>query len=80
MSSADGEFLANAAHASRKDVRDAVVARTRDHLGDDRDGNTVSFRFRDGSQRNGVAIDEAISLVRKAIDEKAQVTTADDLG
>jgi threonyl-tRNA synthetase len=31
--------------------------------GGDRDAGAVSFRFRDGSQRNGVAIDEAIGLI-----------------
>ncbi len=47
--------------------------------GEDRDAGTVSFRFRDGSQKNGVAIEDAIALVRKAIDDKAQITTADDV-
>ena len=31
--------------------------------GDDRDAGAVSFRFRDGSQRNGVPIDEAVAFV-----------------
>lgn len=31
--------------------------------GEDRDGGTVSFRFRDGSQRNGVPVDEAVAYV-----------------
>ncbi len=47
--------------------------------GEDRDAGTVSFRFRDGSQKNGVQIDEAIALVRDAIAAKAQITSADDL-
>lgn len=37
---------------------------------DDRSKQAVSFRFRDGSQRNGVPIDEAIAFVRQAIDER----------
>ncbi|WP_309069543.1 threonine--tRNA ligase, partial [Microbacterium sp.] len=45
----------------------------------DRAAGTVSFRFRDGSQRNGVPIDEAVGLVTKAIDAKALISTADDL-
>jgi threonyl-tRNA synthetase len=45
----------------------------------DRAGATVSFRFRDGSQENGVAIDEAVSRIRAAIDDRRQVTTRDDL-
>jgi threonyl-tRNA synthetase len=45
----------------------------------DRAAGTVSFRFRDGSQRNGVPVDEAISLVTRAIDAKTPVHTAEDL-
>ena len=39
----------------------------------DRDAGTVSFRFRDGSQDNGVPIDEAVRRIREAIDTHAQV-------
>ncbi|GAB3584405.1 threonine--tRNA ligase [Calidifontibacter terrae] len=46
---------------------------------EDRSNNAVSFRFRDGSQRNGVSIEDAITLVRNAIDQKKQINTADDL-
>ncbi|WP_036283206.1 threonine--tRNA ligase [Microbacterium luticocti] len=45
----------------------------------DRSAGTVSFRFRDGSQRNGVPVDEALRLVRHAIDTKALVNAAEDL-
>jgi threonyl-tRNA synthetase len=45
----------------------------------DRAGETVSFRFRDGTQENGVAIDEAVAHIRASIDERRQVTTRDDL-
>jgi threonyl-tRNA synthetase len=45
----------------------------------DRAAGTVSFRFRDGSQRNGVPVDDAVRLVRRAIDEKTLVNTAEDL-
>ncbi len=31
--------------------------------GDDRDAGSVSFRFRDGSQRNGVPVDEAVEEI-----------------
>jgi len=41
--------------------------------GQDRDAGTVSFRFRDGRQDNGVPIDEAIRRIREAIDTHAQV-------
>lgn len=40
---------------------------------DDRSVGAVSFRFRDGTQRNGIPIAEAIQIVRDAIDTKAQV-------
>lgn len=36
--------------------------------GDDEQANSVSFRFRDGSQRNGVPIDEAITFITGWID------------
>ena len=40
---------------------------------DDESAGTVSFRFRDGSQDNGVPVDAAIARIREAIDTKAQV-------
>ncbi|WP_243074806.1 threonine--tRNA ligase [Microbacterium sp. SS28] len=45
----------------------------------DRSGGTVSFRFRDGTQRNGIPVDEAIALVQRAIASHALVNTAEDL-
>ncbi|MFH8249865.1 threonine--tRNA ligase [Microbacterium sp. B2969] len=45
----------------------------------DRSAGTVSFRFRDGSQRNGIPVDEAIALVKGAIQAKTLVNTAEDL-
>ncbi|WP_345802563.1 threonine--tRNA ligase [Microbacterium sp. AZCO] len=44
----------------------------------DRSAGTVSFRFRDGSQLNGIPIDEAVARVRAAIDSKALVSTSED--
>ncbi|MGD7705551.1 threonine--tRNA ligase [Microlunatus sp. Y2014] len=41
--------------------------------GDDRDAGAVSFRFRDGSQRNGVPIAQAVELITEAIATKVQV-------
>jgi threonyl-tRNA synthetase len=38
---------------------------------DDRSAGAVSFRFRDGSQRNGVPIDDAIALITEAIASKS---------
>ena len=40
---------------------------------DDRSSGAVSFRFRDGSQRNGVPVAEAIELICQAIEAKVQV-------
>ncbi|KQZ10016.1 threonine--tRNA ligase [Microbacterium sp. MEC084] len=45
----------------------------------DRAAGTVSFRFRDGSQRNGVPLDEAVALVTGAIAQHALIQTAEDL-
>ena len=45
----------------------------------DRSAGTVSFRFRDGSQTNGVPIDEAIATIERAIASHIQVSTAEDL-
>ncbi len=45
----------------------------------DRDAGTVSFRFRDGSQQNGVPIADAVRRIRHAIAAKTLVNTAEDL-
>ncbi|WP_236014819.1 threonine--tRNA ligase [Microbacterium stercoris] len=45
----------------------------------DRSAGTVSFRFRDGSQRNGVPIAEAIELLTGAVSSKALIQTSEDL-
>jgi threonyl-tRNA synthetase len=44
----------------------------------DRAAGTVSFRFRDGSQENGVPISDAVRRIRSAIDTHALVATAED--
>ncbi|WP_081683858.1 threonine--tRNA ligase [Granulicoccus phenolivorans] len=41
--------------------------------GEDRDAGAVSFRYRDGSQNNGVPVDEAVAEILQAIADKAQV-------
>ncbi len=46
---------------------------------EDRAAGAVSFRFRDGTQRNGVPVDEAIALITASIADRRQVLTADDL-
>ena len=45
----------------------------------DRSAGTVSFRFRDGSQTNGIPVDEAIDKIVAAIAGKLLVNTAEDL-
>jgi len=40
---------------------------------DDRAAGAVSFRYRDGSQENGVPLDEAVAKILTAIETKAQV-------
>ncbi|QMU98202.1 threonine--tRNA ligase [Microbacterium esteraromaticum] len=45
----------------------------------DRAAGTVSFRFRDGSQENGVPIADAVSRIRSAISSHARVMTSEDL-
>ena len=44
----------------------------------DRAAGTVSFRFRDGTQENGVPIADAVRRIRAAIDSHALVDTAED--
>ncbi|WP_201613534.1 threonine--tRNA ligase [Gulosibacter hominis] len=46
---------------------------------DDRSAGAVSFRFRDGSQRNGVPVAEAVELIGRAIREHRNINTEQDL-
>ena len=43
---------------------------------EDRAAGAVSFRFRDGTQLNGVPVDEAVDRILRAIQEHEQVDTA----
>jgi threonyl-tRNA synthetase len=43
---------------------------------DDRANGAVSFRFRDGTQLNGIPVDEAIEKIVSSIESHAQVSTA----
>ncbi|MYX25414.1 threonine--tRNA ligase [Streptomyces sp. SID8381] len=40
---------------------------------DDMNAGTVSFRYRDGSQENGIPFDEAIAKIAKVVEERTQV-------
>jgi len=60
----------------QKKIRNATTAKIPFQLiagAQDRDAGTVSFRFRDGTQDNGIAVDEAVRRIRDAIDSHAQV-------
>ena len=66
----------------QKKIRNHTAAKTPVQLivgENDRAAGTVSFRFRDGTQTNGVAVDDAIALITNAIAARVQVSTADDL-
>jgi threonyl-tRNA synthetase len=41
--------------------------------GEDRDNKAVSFRFRDGTQENGVPLEDAVARILKSIESKEQV-------
>lgn len=45
----------------------------------DRSIGTVSFRFRDGTQLNGIPVDEAVARITGAISQRTLVNTAEDL-
>jgi len=45
----------------------------------DRSNGTVSFRFRDGTQLNGIPVDEAVERITGAIAQRTLVNTAEDL-
>ena len=66
--SSDDRFPKKIRNASRSKVPFILIAG-----GEDQAAGTVSFRYRDGSQENGVAIDAAVAKVREAIDGKVQV-------
>ena len=59
-----------------KKIRNAAKAKVPFVLiagGEDRDAGAVSFRFRDGSQRNGIPVEDAITEIVAAIADKRQV-------
>jgi threonyl-tRNA synthetase len=58
----------------QKKIRNAQKAKVPFMLlaGDtDVDAGAVSFRYRDGTQRNGVPVDEAIDEIVRVVDERA---------
>ncbi len=71
LDESDDRFPKKIRNASKAKVPYVLIAGE-----DDRAAGAVSFRYRDGSQRNGVPIDEAIAEITAAIAAKEQVTTA----
>ena len=68
LDASDDRFPKKIRNASKSKVPFTLIA------GDeDRAAGAVSFRYRDGSQKNGVPVDEAIELVQRAITDRAQV-------
>ena len=68
VDTSDDRFPKKIRNASKSKVPYTLIAG-----GEDRDAGAVSFRFRDGSQDNGVPVDEAVERIVKAIEERAQV-------
>ncbi|MDQ2853192.1 threonine--tRNA ligase [Dermatophilaceae bacterium Sec6.4] len=68
LDTSDDRFPKKIRNASKSKVPFTLIAGE-----EDREAGAVSFRFRDGSQQNGVPVDEAIELVRTAIESRAQV-------
>jgi len=60
----------------QKKIRNHTMAKVPFQLiagGQDRDNNAVSFRFRDGTQENGIPVAEAMERILSAIANKEQV-------
>ncbi|MFN2319323.1 MAG: threonine--tRNA ligase [Dermatophilaceae bacterium] len=68
LDASDDRFPKKIRNASKSKVPFILIAG-----GEDQAAGTISFRYRDGSQENGVSIDAAIAKIREAIDTKAQV-------
>ncbi|WP_295694801.1 threonine--tRNA ligase [Lapillicoccus sp.] len=71
LDASDDRFPKKIRNASKAKVPYVLIAGE-----DDRAAGAVSFRYRDGSQRNGIPVEEAIAEIVAAIEAKAQVTTS----
>ncbi|MDN6522195.1 MAG: His/Gly/Thr/Pro-type tRNA ligase C-terminal domain-containing protein, partial [Bifidobacterium crudilactis] len=69
----DDRFGKKIRNASKSKVPFTLIAGE-----DDRSNDAVSFRFRDGSQINGVPVEQAISGITSAIAKRVQISTAQD--
>ena len=68
LDASDDRFPKKIRNASKAKVPYVLIAGE-----DDRAAGAVSFRLRDGSQRNGVAVDEAVTQIVQAIEARVQV-------
>lgn len=73
MDTSDDRFGKKIRNASKSKVPFTLIVGE-----DDVNKNAVSFRFRDGSQLNGVPVDEAKADILKVIKSRAQVNNAED--
>ena len=64
----DDRFPKKVRNASRSKAPFILIAG-----GEDRDAGAVSFRYRDGSQKNGVPVAEAIAEITAAVRDRVQV-------
>jgi threonyl-tRNA synthetase len=71
LDASDDRFPKKIRNASKAKVPYVLIAGE-----DDRAAGAVSFRYRDGSQRNGVPVEQAIEEISASIASRAQVTTA----
>lgn len=69
----DDRFGKKIRNASKSKVPFTLIAGEEDMT-----NNAISFRFRDGSQLNGVPVDQAKAWILKAIAERVQVNSAQD--
>jgi threonyl-tRNA synthetase len=68
LDDSDDRFPKKIRNASKSKVPFVLIAGE-----EDRAAGAVSFRYRDGSQKNGVPIDDAMTEILSAIESRAQV-------
>ena len=69
----DDRFGKKIRNASKSKVPYIIIAGE-----EDMNNNAVSFRFRDGSQLNGVPVDQAKAWILETITKRVQVNSVDD--
>ncbi len=75
VDTSDDRFPKKIRNASKSKVPYVLIAGE-----DDRAAGAVSFRYRDGSQKNGIPVAAAIEEILTAIRDRAQVTSANSVG